>query len=128
MELQRNGVDMSEQIFRREMNKIINEHGQLYEELAERMGGEDDLMDVFHRMNINSFGRAIAFSALLYYKRRSGVDICRSIRLVSNVLKLNFRNKRMWWNITKKSLWERLIPYIGQVIVLIVTHEFVKKF
>ena len=108
---------MSEQIFRREMNKIINEHGQVYEEFAERLGG-DDLMDVFHSMNINSNGRALAFLALLYYKRRSGIDICRPIRLVANVMKLNFR---------KKGFWQGLVPYIGSILVCVLTHDFVKN-
>jgi len=46
-QLRRNGVVMNEQVFRREMNKIINEHEQMYEQLADRSGGEDDLMMFF---------------------------------------------------------------------------------
>ena len=101
------------------MNKIIDDYGQVYEQMADRLGAEEELMDVFHTMNINSNGRAMTFLALLYYKRRSGVDICRPIRLVANVLKLKFR---------KKSFWQRLFAYVGPILVCVLTHDFVKSF
>ena len=61
-ELRRNRVGINEQVFKREMNKIIKNYGEMY--------AEEELSDVFYTMNINNNGRAMAFLALLYHKRR----------------------------------------------------------
>ena len=98
----------------------MEEYGEAYEELLNCLPAEEeDLTNIFHTMNMNCNGRILSFLALLYYERQRGVDIRGPIRLVANVLKLNF---------TKKSLWQRLALYIGPILVCVLTHDFVKKF
>ena len=119
-ELRGNGVVINEHVFKYQMNKIIENCGESYEELMSRVAAEEeDLKDIFYATNINSDGRVMSFLALLYYKRQRGVDIGEPIRLLVNVLKLNFG---------KKSFWQRVVLYIGPILVCVLTHDFVKKF
>ena len=47
------------------INYVLAHHEKLYGEMAERLG-PDGLLDVFAEMNVNSFGRAMAYLTLVY--------------------------------------------------------------
>ena len=93
------------------MNKIIEDRGEMYEELTSRVATDEELINVFHVLNVNSNGRTLAFLVLLYYKKQRDESIGDTICLVANVLRLNFEKSE------KKSKWRGLIPYIGFIIV-----------
>ena len=57
-ELRGNGVVINEHVFKYQMNKIIENCGESYEELMSRVTAEEeDLKDIFYATNINSDGR-----------------------------------------------------------------------
>ena len=64
-ELQKNGVDVDVQILSVHINYVLTHHGQLYDEMAERLDS-DGLLNVFGEMNVNSSGRAMAYLTLVY--------------------------------------------------------------
>ena len=64
-ELRQNDVDVDIQILSQHINYVLTHHGQLYDEMAERLDS-DGLLNVFGEMNVNSFGRAMAYLTLIY--------------------------------------------------------------
>ena len=63
-ELRKNNVDMDMAILLHQINYILDRHGN-YGEMVERLGPEE-LLSVFAEMNVNSFGRAMAYLTLVY--------------------------------------------------------------
>ena len=121
-ELRGNGIHINEEVFKTQMKKMIEENGEAYEEILNRLPAEkENLTNIFHSMNVNSDGRILSFLTLLYYERQRGVNIRAPIRLVANVMKLNLRKR-------PKSLWRRLVPYIRHTIVGFLTHNIVNIF
>ena len=59
-ELRKNDVDVGGQILSQHINYVLTHHRQLYDEMAERLDS-DGLLNVFIEMNVNSFGRAMAY-------------------------------------------------------------------
>ena len=59
-ELERNGVNLNKEVFKDQMNKIKEENEKRYEELMERVDGED-LTKIFHTTNMNSDSRIVSF-------------------------------------------------------------------
>ena len=119
-ELERNGVNLNKEVFKDQMNKIKEENEKRYEELMERVDGED-LKKIFHTTNMNSDARIVSFLLLLYYERQRDVDIRGPLRLVAIVMKLNFEK-------SKKPLWQGLVHYLGFIFICVLTHDFVKTF
>ena len=64
-ELRKNGVDVDVQILSSHINYVLARHGQLYDEMAEQLDS-DGLLNVFGEMNVNNFGRAMAYLTLSY--------------------------------------------------------------
>ena len=62
----KNGVDVDVQILSQHINYVLTHHGQLYDKIAERLDS-DGLLNVFGEMNVNSFGRAMAYLTLIYF-------------------------------------------------------------
>ena len=87
--------------------------------MAKRLDSEE-IIEVFHCMNVNSVARVMSFLALLYYRREFDENIRESVRLVAGVLKLKTLKK------VEKSLLQGLTPYIGLVLVNLLTHDFIK--
>ena len=120
-ELRYNGIHINEEMFKSKMRKIIEENGEVHEELMNRLtADEENLTNIFHSMNVHSDGRILSFLTLLYYQRQRGVNISASIRLVANVMKMKTLKK------VEKSMLQKLTPYIGLVLVNLLTHEFIK--
>ena len=85
-ELRKNNVDVDVQILSPHINYVLARHGQLYDEMAERLGPEGSL-DVFGEMNVNSFGRAMAYLTLIYLMDIPEDVMREAVRLVAPVLR-----------------------------------------
>ena len=81
------------------MNRMKTEYGPRYEEML-KCARPEDLVEIFHSMNINSDGRILSYLLLLYYEKLYGVDITEPLRLVANVMKLKLEKK------SRKTLWQ----------------------
>ena len=65
---------------------MLAHHEKLYGEMVERLG-PDELLNVFGEMDVNSFGRATAYLALVY-SMDIPEDVKReAVRLVAPVLR-----------------------------------------
>ena len=64
-ELRKNDVDVDIQTLSQHINYVLARHGKLYDEMTERLDS-DGLLNVFGEMNVNSFGRAMAYLTLVY--------------------------------------------------------------
>ena len=80
-ELRKNNVDIDILILSQRINYVLDRHEKLYGEMAERLSSEE-LLGVFAEMNVNSFGRAMA------YLMNIPEDVKReAVRLVAPVLR-----------------------------------------
>ena len=64
-ELRKSDVDVDIQTLSQRINYVLAHHEKLYVEMAERLG-PDGLLGVFAEMNVNSFGRSMAYLTLVY--------------------------------------------------------------
>ena len=64
-ELWKNNVNIDKKILTDHINDLLDRHGKSYDETAETLVPEE-LLSVFAEMNVNSFGRAMAYLTLVY--------------------------------------------------------------
>ena len=84
--LQKNNVDIDMAILSQRINYVLVRHGKLYDEMAERLGPQE-LLSVFAEMNVNSFGRAMAYLTLVYLMDIPEDVKRKAVRLVAPVLR-----------------------------------------
>ena len=65
-ELKKNNVRIDLETLTEHMGYILNNYRDCYSQAVERLTREELLMDVFHEMNVNSLGRAMAYLTLVY--------------------------------------------------------------
>ena len=65
-ELQKNNVRIDIETLTEHIEYILNNYRDCYSQAIERLTREELLMDVFHEMNVNSLGRAMAYLTLVY--------------------------------------------------------------
>ena len=85
-ELRKNDVNVDIQTLSQRINYVLAHHEKLYDEMAERLG-PDGLLNVFGKMNVNSFGRAMAYLTLVYLLNIPEDTKREAVRLVAPVLK-----------------------------------------
>ena len=85
-ELRKNNVDIDMAILSQRINYVLVRHGKLYDEMAERLGPEE-LLSVFAEMNVNGFGRAMAYLTLVYLMDIPEDVKRKAVRLVAPVLR-----------------------------------------
>ena len=85
-ELRKNNVDIDKKTLSHHINYVLGRHGKLYDEMAERLG-PDGLLNVFGEMNVNNFGRAMAYLTLIYLMDIPEDVKCEAVRLVAPVLR-----------------------------------------
>ena len=85
-ELRKNNVDIDILILSQRINYVLDHHEKLYSEMAERLSSEE-LLGVFAEMNVNSFGRAMAFLTLVYLMNIPEDVKREAVRLVAPVLR-----------------------------------------
>ena len=65
MSCEKNNVDIDILILSHQINYVLDRHEKLYDEIASRLS-PDELLNVFYEINVNNFGRAMAYLALVY--------------------------------------------------------------
>ena len=85
-ELRKNNVNIDIPILSQHINYVLARHEKLYGEMAERVG-PDGLLGVFAEMNVNSFGRAMAYLTLVYLMNIPEDVKREAVRLVAPILR-----------------------------------------
>ena len=65
-ELQKNDVRIDIETLMEHIEYILNNYRDCYNDSVNRLTREELLLDVFHEMNVNSLGRAMAYLSLVY--------------------------------------------------------------
>ena len=65
-ELKKNNVRIDIETLTEHMGYILENYRDSYSQAVERLTREELLLDVFHEMNVNSLGRAMAYLTLVY--------------------------------------------------------------
>ena len=88
-ELQKNNVRIDIETLTEHMGYILENYRDSYSQAVERLTREELLLDVFHEMNVNSLGRAMAYLTLVY--RTSHIikedTVRQAVRLVAPVIR-----------------------------------------
>ena len=64
--LQKNNVRIDIETLTEHIEYILNNYRDSYNDSVNRLTREELLLDVFHEMNVNSLGRAMAYLTLVY--------------------------------------------------------------
>ena len=65
-ELRKNNVNIDVETLSEHIQYILNSYRDCYNDSVERLTREELLLDVFHEMNVNNLGRAMAYLTLVY--------------------------------------------------------------
>ena len=88
-ELQKNNVRIDIETLTEHIEYILNNYKDSYTHAIDRLGREELLLDVFHEMDVNSLGRAMAYLTLVY--RMSHVikedTVRQAVRLAAPVIR-----------------------------------------
>ena len=88
-ELKKNNVRIDIETLTEHIEYILNNYRDCYSQSVERMTREELLMDVFHEMNVNSLGRAMAYLTLIYRMRHIIKEdtVRKAVRLAAPVIR-----------------------------------------
>ena len=87
-ELQKNGVNVDIETLTEHIEYILNNYRDTYTHAVERLSREEMVLDVFHEMNVNSLGRAMAYLTLIYRSHMIKEDTVRqAVRLAAPVIR-----------------------------------------
>ena len=88
-ELQKNNVRIDIETLTEHIEYILNNYKDSYTHAIDRLSREELLLDVFHEMNVNSLGRAMAYLTLVY--RMSHIikedTVRQAVRLAAPVIR-----------------------------------------
>ena len=88
-ELQKNNVRIDIETLTEHIEYILNNYRDSYNHSLDRLTREEMVLDVFHEMNVNSLGRAMAYLTLVY--RMSHVikedTVRQAVRLAAPVIR-----------------------------------------
>ena len=114
-ELQKNGVYIDIETLSEHIEYILGNYKDCYNEAVDRLNSEELILDVFHEMNVNSLGRAMAYLSLVYRTSHLSKEDTtrRAVRLVVPVVRNAgrvesgfIRNLCSWGAQTVLNLWE----------------------
>ena len=77
-ELNKSGVKIDMRVLKHYIARILDQAG------IERTL---DLIDIFHKMEVNNFGRVMVYLGFIYVSKSSEQDVRRAVQLVSVTLK-----------------------------------------
>ena len=88
-ELQKNNVRIDIETLTEHVEYILNNYRDSYNHALDRLTREELLLDVFHEMNVNSLGRAMAYLALVYRMSHMIKEdtVRQAVRLASPVIR-----------------------------------------
>ena len=88
-ELQKNNVRIDIETLTEHIEYILNNYKDSYNHALDRLTREELLLDVFHEMNVNSLGRAMAYLTLVH--RMSHIikedTVRQAVRLAAPVIR-----------------------------------------
>ena len=87
------------------INDILDRHEEVYKEMVARLGPQE-LQNVFTEMNVNNFGRAMAYLTLVYLMNIPEDAKCEAVRLAAVILK----------DIDTSGVERRLLRRIGRML------------
>ena len=114
-ELQKNGVYIDIETLSEHIEYILGNYKDCYNEAVDRLNSEELILDVFHEMNVNSLGRAMAYLSLVYRTSHLSKEDTtrRAVRVVVPVVRNAgrvesgfIRNLCSWGAQTVLNLWE----------------------
>ena len=114
-ELRKNNVNIDVTTLSHYINYILDDssHDKLYDEMANCLSPKE-LLDVFYEMNVNSFGRTMAYLTLVYLTNAPEDDTREAVRLVAAPLKdMNFTAFK-----AKESFFQRMLSGIRRMFAL----------
>ena len=88
-ELQKNDVRIDIETLTEHIEYILGNYRDSYTEAVDRLTREELLLDVFHEMNVNSLGRAMAYLTLVYRMSHLSNEetVRQAVRLAAPVLR-----------------------------------------
>ena len=88
-ELQKNNVRIDIETLTEHMGYILENYRDSYNHAVERLSREELLLDVFHEMDVNSLGRAMAYLTLIYRTSHMIKEdtVRQAVRLVAPVIR-----------------------------------------
>ena len=88
-ELQKNGVHLDIETLSESIEYILGNYRDSYTEAIDRLNSEELILDVFHEMNVNSLGRAMAYLTLVYRTSHLSKEdtVRQAVRLAAPVLR-----------------------------------------
>ena len=88
-ELQKNNIRIDIETLTEHVQYILDNYRDSYNDSIERLTREELLLDVFHEMNVNTLGRAMAYLTLVY--RMSHIikedTVRQAVRLAAPVIR-----------------------------------------
>ena len=114
-ELQKNDVRIDIETLTEHIEYILGNYKDCYNEAVDRLNSEELILDVFHEMNVNSLGRAMAYLSLVYRTSHLSKEDTtrRAVRLVVPVVRNAgrvesgfIRNLCSWGAQIVLNLWE----------------------
>ena len=88
-ELKKSNVRIDIETLTEHMGYILDNYRDSYSQAVERLTREELLLDVFHEMNVNSLGRAMAYLTLVYRTSHMIKEdtVRQAVRLVAPVIR-----------------------------------------
>ena len=88
-ELKKNGVHVDIETFSEHIEYILGNYRDFYTEAVDRLKSEELILDVFHEMNVNTLGRAMAYLTLVYRTSHLSKEdtVRQAVRLAAPVLR-----------------------------------------
>ena len=116
-ELQKNNVRIDIKTLTEHIEYILNNYRDSYNDSVNRLTREELLLDVFHEMNVNSLGRAMAYLTLVYRMSHMIKEdtVRQAVRLAAPVIRNSGRVERgfirelcSWGRSWVMNLWDLL--------------------
>ena len=87
-ELKKNGVNVDIETLSEHIQYILGNYRDCFNESVDRLTREELLLDVFHEMNVNNFGRAMSYLTLVYCMRH----MSQAVRLAAPCVEEHWKN------------------------------------
>ena len=88
-ELKKNGVNVDIETLSEHIEYILGNYRDCFNESVDRLTREELLLDVFHEMYVNNFGRAMSYLTLVYRMSHISKEdtVRQAVRLAAPVLR-----------------------------------------
>ena len=88
-ELKKNNINIDIETLSEHIQYILGNYRDCYNESVERLNSEELILDVFHEMNVNTLGRAMAYLTLVYRMSHISKEdtVRKAVRLAAPVLR-----------------------------------------